>query len=90
MKGNGKIYTLIFLKRGCIVTVAITPSVRQILPAFILVSTCPVSRTVAEGCVVGDWGGVPILCSLEPADDAGSCRRQRWPLMPDDRKASGM
>lgn len=63
---------------------------QQILPAFILVSACPLYRTVAEGRVAGDGGGVPILCSLEPADDVGSCRRQRWPLMPDDRKASGM
>lgn len=45
------------LKRGCIVTVAITSSVRQILPVFIIVSSCPLYRTVAEGCV-GDGGGV--------------------------------
>lgn len=38
-----------------------------------------------------DWGdGGSILCSLEPTDNAGSCRRQHWPLMPDDTKASGM
>lgn len=46
------------LKRGCIVTVAITSSVRQILPVFIIVSSCPLYRTVAEGCVAGDGGGV--------------------------------
>lgn len=53
MRGNGKIYTLIFLKRVCNVTVTITPGVRQILPAFILVSGCPLYRTVGKGGMGG-------------------------------------
>lgn len=88
--GEIKIYTLIFLKRGVMSRLQSTQACGkydQHLSLFLVVLPAGLGGRLGWGD--GGHGG-STLCSPEPADHAGSCRRQRRPLMPGDTRASGM